>query len=134
MNQQTQVTSNPSRAQARVSATPATSPGIVPAVDIIEDANGILLKADLPGVARERLDVRVESGHLLIRGEIAVDLPGDLNVMYAEVRGAHYERSFALSSELDPAKVEASLKDGVLTVRIARTEAARPRRIEVKAS
>ena len=73
----------------------------------------------------------MESGHLLIEGDIAVAAPGDLNMMYAEVRGGSYRRSFALSNELDPAKVEANLKDGVLVIRIPRTEQARPRRIEV---
>lgn len=106
---------------------------LLPPVDIVEDETGITLIADLPGVARDRLDVKVESGHLLIEGDIAVDSPADLNIMYAEVRGGSYRRSFALSNELDPAKVEANLKDGVLVIRIPRTEQARPRRIEVRA-
>jgi len=119
----------PSKAPA---AQTATTGAIVPPVDIIEDAAGITLKADLPGVARDRLDVRVESGHLLIDADISVPVPERLSVVYAEARGAHYRRSFALSNELDSQRVEANLKDGVLSIRIPRTEAARPRRIEVR--
>ena len=128
MNQFSQVAVND---QDRTSS---VAPSLLPPVDIIEDEAGITLTADLPGVSRDRLDVRVESGHLLIEGDIAVASPGDLNVMYAEVRGGSYRRSFALSNELDPAKVEANLKDGVLVIRIPRTEQARPRRIEVRTS
>jgi len=106
---------------------------LVPPVDIIEDSAGITLYADLPGVTREGLEVRVESGHLFIEGRISVDVPESLKVIHAEVRGGRYRRSFALSSELDAARVEANLKDGVLTLKVPRTEAARPRRIEVKA-
>ncbi len=126
MNQSSQVAVNdPERKSASANS-------LVPPVDIVEDEAGITLTADLPGVARDRLDVKVESGHLLIEGNIAVASPGDLSMMYAEVRGGSYRRSFALSNELDPAKVEANLKDGVLVIRIPRTEQARPRRIEVR--
>jgi len=128
-NQSTQVTAP--RAERPATASPAT---LVPPVDIVEDEGGITLTADLPGVSRERLDVRVEGGHLLIEAEVAVPVPEQLSVVYAEVRGAHYRRSFALSNELDSAHVEANLKDGVLTLRVPRTEKAKPRRIEVQVS
>ena len=105
---------------------------LLPPVDIVEDAGGITLYADLPGVTRDGLEVRVESGHLFIQGTISVSVPEDLKVLYAEVRGSKFQRSFALSSELDTSHVEANLKDGVLTLKVPRTEAAKPRRIEVK--
>jgi HSP20 family protein len=69
---------------------------------------------------------------LLIDAEIAVNALKDLSVLYAESRGATYHRSFALSGELDGNAVEANLKDGVLTIRVPRTERAKPRRIEIK--
>src|SRR5579871_262823 len=94
---------------------------LLPAVDIFEDKHGITLRADVPGVSRENLNVRVEGGHLLIDAAIAVPVPEGLNVVYAEVRGGAYHRSFALSNELDSAAVEANLKDGVLTIRVPRT-------------
>jgi len=109
-----------------------TESTLLPPVDIVEDAGGITLYADLPGVTRDGLEVRVESGHLFIQGTISVSVPEDLKVLYAEVRGSKFQRSFALSSELDTSHVEANLKDGVLTLKVPRTEAAKPRRIEVK--
>ncbi|MDB5805348.1 MAG: heat shock protein Hsp20 [Betaproteobacteria bacterium] len=105
---------------------------LLPAVDIIEDQTGITLTADVPGVSKDNLNVRVEGGHLLIDAGISISVPDDLNVLHAEVRGGSYHRSFALSSELDTAAVEASLKDGVLTIRVPRTDRAKPRRIEVR--
>jgi HSP20 family molecular chaperone IbpA len=141
MNPSTQLKSRQQAAEAPAAQTAATkapaaqaaaASALVPPVDIVEDPAGITLKADLPGVGREQLDVRVESGHLLIEGDIRVAVPEHLSVMYAEVRGGHYRRSFALSNELDSERVEANLKDGVLTIRIPRTEAARPRRVEVQ--
>lgn len=106
---------------------------LLPAVDIIEDQSGIILRADVPGVSKDNLNVRVEGGHLLIDADISVQVPEQLNVLYAEVRGGAYHRAFALSNELDSAAVEANLKDGVLTIRVPRTERAKPRKIEIKA-
>jgi len=113
-------------------AQPGAGYTLLPAVDIVEDQTGIILSADLPGVPRENLNVRVEGGHLLIDAEMAVAVPADLNVLHAEVRGGAYHRSFALSGELDSNAVEANLRDGVLTIRVPRTERAKPRRIEIK--
>jgi HSP20 family molecular chaperone IbpA len=132
MNQSNQLQTAESRQPGAIVPQAANVGAISPPVDIFEDANGITLLADLPGVSREQLDVRVESGHLLIEGHINNPVPDHLSVVYAEVRGAIYRRSFTLSNELDSAGVEANLKDGVLTVRVPRTEAAKPRRIEVK--
>jgi HSP20 family molecular chaperone IbpA len=126
-NGQIQTTGQPSAKAARVSDV-----GITPPVDIFEDVGGITLRADLPGVSRENLDVRVESGHLLIEGQINIPVQDGLSVVYAEARGAAYQRSFTLSNELDSTGVQANLKDGVLTVRVPRSEAAKPRRIEVQ--
>jgi HSP20 family molecular chaperone IbpA len=106
---------------------------LLPAVDIVEDQSGITLRADVPGVSKENLNVRVEGGHLLIDADISVQVPENLGVLYAEVRGSGYHRSFALSNELDSSAVEANLKDGVLTIRVPRTERARPRKIEIQA-
>jgi HSP20 family molecular chaperone IbpA len=114
-------------------AVASDTPAIVPAVDVFENEQGITLRADLPGVSRDNLDVRVEAGQLTIEGRVA--LAGDkLQPVYAERRRAHYRRVFALSRDLDTARVEAGIKDGVLTLRIPRAEQARPRRIAVSVS
>ncbi len=102
-----------------------------PAVDIVEDADGITLHADMPGVPRDALQVHVDGDTLKIRGDIALPLAADSDARYAELRHGAWERSFALSRELDSAQIAASLKDGVLTLRIPKAEHARPRRVDV---
>ncbi len=104
---------------------------ILPDVDVWEDADGITLTADLPGVAKEGLNVRVDNDALLIEGEASLDMPEGMEAVYAELRTPHFRRSFALSGELDTARIDANLKDGVLTVIIPKAEAAKPHRIKV---
>jgi HSP20 family protein len=114
-------------------AAPTGQPGatVLPPVDIFEDENGFVLLADMPGVAKEQLVVRVTGDSLLIEGTAAVPVNGDMELVYGEARTAQYRRSFTLSRELDPGKIEARLDKGVLTLRIPKAEEARPRRIEV---
>ena len=106
---------------------------LLPAVDVFEDENGIRLSADLPGVSAERLKVEVFNDTLLIEGELSVDIPGEMEPSYADVRHARYRRSFALSSELDSGAIDAQIKDGVLNVKLPKRKALQPRRIEVQA-
>ncbi len=107
---------------------------ILPDVDVWEDTDGITVTADLPGVSKEGLTVRVDTDTLLIEGEANLDMPEGMEAVYAEVRTPHFRRSFALSKELDAARIDAALKDGVLTVTIPKAEAAKPHRIEVRSS
>ena len=104
----------------------------VPAVDIVEDKHGVTVWADLPGVPKDKLDIRVHDGNLSIEAETAVVAPAGMSLTHAEMRSSRYARSFSISADLDTSKIDASLQDGVLTLRIARREAALPRRIEVK--
>ena len=106
-------------------------PALVPPVDVIEDAEGITLRADLPGVPKERLDVHIDGEVLAIEGEIGLEMPKDLEATHVEVSLPRFRRVFTLSRELDPNRMSAELKQGVLTVRIQKAEHARPRRIEV---
>jgi HSP20 family protein len=105
---------------------------IRPPVDIYEDGDGITLLADLPGVSKERLSMRVENQSLVIEGQVQFDLPEQAEALYADVRSSVYRRSFALSAELETEKIEANLKDGVLTVRIPKRAELRARRIEIQ--
>ena len=104
-----------------------------PPVDILEDAEGITLLADMPGVDRDRLHVHVEANALQIDGEARIELPQGAEALHADVRSTRYSRSFMLSNELEPDKIDARLKDGVLTLRIPKHPEQRPRRIEVRA-
>lgn len=105
---------------------------ITPAVDIYEDTRGVTLWADLPGVARDKLDVRVHDSSLAIEAEAVVPTPANLRLQHAEVREPRFARTFTLSPDFDTSKIEASLKDGVLKLTIPRRDEARPRRIEVR--
>ena len=105
---------------------------LVPPVDIWEDNDGIMLKADLPGVAKEGLSVGVDGETLTIEGAVRLGEPAKLRDVYAEVRVARYRRSFVLGRDLDTEKIAASLNNGVLELRIPKLEAAKPRRVPVR--
>jgi len=105
---------------------------IRPFVDVVEDDTGITLLADLPGVPKDRLELKIDGDTLLIEGSIATPTPQDLQSVYAEIRVPRYRRAFVLSRELDPGKIDANLRDGVLNLRIPKQEHAKPRRIEVR--
>jgi HSP20 family protein len=118
-------TDNTSRAVSAESA-------LRPAVDIFETDEGITLRADMPGVSKDRLNLRIEGTSLLVEGRIGIAPQDQMQPLYADVRSATYRRSFMLSNEFDASKIDADLKDGVLTVRIPKRPELRPRRIEVR--
>jgi HSP20 family molecular chaperone IbpA len=105
---------------------------LTPAVDVFEDSQGVTLWADLPGVTKDRLDVKVHDGNLFIEAEAVVPTPAGLRLQHAEIREPHFARAFSLGADLDVSKVDANLKDGVLKLTIPRREEARPRRVEVR--
>ena len=120
--------------QKNQAASRQDSQAIVPRVDVLEDDKGITLLADLPGVAKDQLELKVDGDTLLIEGEVTPLTPEGLEPVYAELRVPRYRRSFVLSRELDPSHIEANLKDGVLALRIPKQEHAQPRRIQIQAS
>ena len=106
-------------------------PTLLPPVDVVEDASAITLFADLPGVPKDRLDVRVDAETLVIEGELGLALPQDMSASHAEVQVTRYRRTFTLSKELDAGQIDAELSNGVLRVRIPKARDAQPRRIAV---
>ena len=109
------------------------APALVPPVDVVEDEKGLTLSVDLPGVPREKLSVHVEGESLVIEGEMGLEMPRELEATHVEVSLPRYRRVFALSRELDPQKLTAGLKNGVLKLRIEKASHAVPRRIQVQA-
>lgn len=105
---------------------------ISPAVDIYEDSDGISLLADMPGVAKERLNIQIDKETLAIEGKAEIPMPDGMEALYADVRSTLYRRSFSLSSELDGSRADASLRDGLLVLRIPKREKFQPRKIEVR--
>ncbi|MCS7100703.1 MAG: Hsp20/alpha crystallin family protein [Burkholderiaceae bacterium] len=123
-----QVTETRQAAPARVPDQAA----LTPRVDVLEDETGITLFADLPGVSKETLEVKIEGDSLTIEGTIAATTPQGMEATYAEIRLPRYRRAFTLSRELDSGRAEANLKDGVLKLRIPKYAEAQPKRITVK--
>ena len=108
-------------------------PALLPPVDIVEDAGGITLYADLPGVPREKLNIYVDGESLVIQGEMGLEMPRNMEATHIEVNLPRYRRVFTLSKELDAERMNAELKQGVLKLRLPKTERAKPRRISVSA-
>ena len=125
MNEKTRVT-KPQEALARA------EPTLMPPVDVFEDATGITMFADLPGVPRDRLHLHVEADTLTIEGEVGLELPEGMEASHAEVSLPRYRRAFTLSKELDAHQVSAEFRNGVLKLRIPKAEHAQPRRVEVQ--
>ena len=107
---------------------------LTPPVDVTEDAAGITLYADLPGVSRDKLQLQVETDTLTIDGQVELTLPEGLQSTHTEVGVGRFHRSFTLSKELDTEKITAELANGVLTLRIPKAQHAQPRRIAVDVS
>ncbi|MDR5753026.1 MULTISPECIES: Hsp20/alpha crystallin family protein [unclassified Caballeronia] len=105
---------------------------LAPPVDVFENSQGVTLWADLPGVTKDRLDVKVHDGNLYIEAEAVVPTPAGLRLQHAEIRQPHFARAFSLGADFDASKIDANLKDGVLKLTIPRRDEARPRRIEVR--
>ncbi len=136
MSTDKELSTTPDTAAARASSTAGDARetrALLPRVDVLEDAAGITLLADLPGVSKERLELKVEGDTLLIEGEVGTPMPPQLQSVYAEIRVPRYRRAFTLSRELDTSRIEASMKHGVLNLRIPKQEHAKPRRIAVSA-
>ena len=118
--------------QALMNAAPTAT--IRPMVDIFETADGITLRADMPGVSKDGLNLRVDGANLLVEGNIGIVPEQKMSALHADVRSTLYRRSFVLGNELEAEKIDANLKDGILTIRIPKRPELRPRKIEVRSS
>jgi HSP20 family protein len=121
----------PTASEGRVSkeGTRAEERYVVPPVDIYETTDGLVLMADLPGVSKDALDVRVEDNLLTIQGRTSHAVPG--SPLHREFELVNYFRQFELSEKVNQAGIGASLKHGVLKLDLPKAEKAKPRQIEV---
>jgi len=103
---------------------------IRPAVNILEDEDGLVLTADIPGASKESLDVNVEKGILTISAPAKNTLPG--TSAYREFELANYYRQFTIPESLDHEKAKADYVNGILTLRVPKAEVAKPKRIAVQ--
>jgi len=104
----------------------------VPATDIYETAEELTLMAELPGIKADGLEVTVEESVLVIRGRPQAAGEPDGEVLLQEFASGEFYRAFQLPADYDTAKIKATLKDGVLTLKLPKSERMKPRRIEVK--
>jgi HSP20 family molecular chaperone IbpA len=129
MNENTEMTT---RGSTQAQESRDTNYSLRPPVNVFEDADGITLQADMPGVTKDRLRIQVDQDALSVEGDLLFDMPQGMDALYADVRATRYARSFALSSELDVDNIDASLKDGVLTLRVPKRAEVRPRKVEIR--
>lgn len=104
----------------------------LPDVDIYESNEALHLRADMPGVKDEDVEVTLENSVLTIDGKVVLDMYQGLSPLYTEYNVGNYFRQFELNETLDESKISAKMKDGVLELELPKAEAAKPRRIEVK--
>jgi len=120
-------------AVTRLMSEPRTSRPWSPAVDILETENDLVVKADLPDVSRENIDVRVENQTLSIKGERRFAEEASAQG-YRRIERSYgsFVRSFAVPNSVDTEKVSADYKNGVLTVTLPKKEAAKPKQVRVE--
>jgi HSP20 family protein len=114
-------------------AFPKLSAGVFPLTNITEDADNFYVRAELPGINSNDLDIQVTSNGISISGERKIPEEGN-NVRYhrRERDAGKFSRLINLSGDINVNKVDAALKNGILTVTIPKAEAAKPRQIAVK--
>lgn len=116
---------------ARGSQTRGTGAWLLPMDAYITD-EAIVIRADVPGIAPSELDITLEGDTLTIRGEIKRDESKDRKYVLLERPTGRFERTLTINTPIDQNKVEASFKDGVLTLTLPKAEAVKPRQITVK--
>lgn len=104
----------------------------LPAVDIFETPEALTLVADMPGVPNDKVTIDIKDNHLVISGEIVPPMAAGETMALMEYHTGDYQREFQLGSLIDQAKIEATMKDGVLRLLLPKMEKAKPRKIEVK--
>ena len=104
----------------------------IPVVDIYETNDEIILVAEMPGVDEKSIDVTLDNDILTIRGRAIDEKPEGYELVYSEYEVGDFERSFSINESIDFDKIEAQYHNGVLTVKLPKTEPAKAKKIEVK--
>ena len=118
------------------SMTEQTKPGLVftPDVDIFETEKELTLLADMPGVKAGDLNIDLKENVLTLDGDVKEPESENEVELLTEYRTGKYYRQFNLSEIIDQSKIEATMTDGVLRLKLPKVEAAKPRKIKIKAS
>jgi len=105
---------------------------LVPPVDIYETENEFVIKAEMPGVKKDGVNVTLDNNELEISGKINGNLPEEKNLKYSEFNLYNYHRKFNVGDTIDRSTLSAALDDGILTLTLPKREEVKPKRIEVK--
>lgn len=112
----------------------STWTGVYPPLNLTEDDQGLFVRAELPGLEAEDLDISVEGDKLILRGERKIAAPEGVNFHRRERSAGTFRRIVNLPTRIDPAKVTAAMKNGLLTISLPKAEEAKPRQIQVKSN
>jgi HSP20 family molecular chaperone IbpA len=104
----------------------------IPRVDIYETGDAVVLLADMPGVSEDDVDITLEKNVLTITGYVQPVEREGYGLAFSEYSEGDYERTFALSDEVDRNRIEASMKDGVLKLTLPKAEEMKTRKIQVR--
>jgi HSP20 family protein len=107
-------------------------PAVVPLVDIYENDEEILLRTDMPGVEKKDVTINIDNGKLALGGIRKFESKG--SAQWEEFGNVEFQRTFSVPQTIDVNKIIADLKNGVLSLHLPKSEAAKPRRIEIKTS
>jgi HSP20 family protein len=109
--------------------------GVFPLINLTEDKENFYVRSELPGIKADELEITVTGDNLTVSGERKILTEGEQTKYHRREREAgKFSRVITLPSQIDTAKVEASTKDGVLTIRLPKSEAVRPKQVTVKIS
>ena len=120
--------------RAEAAAEPRQHWVCTPPIDIFETAEGLVLRADLPGVTAETLDLQVQDNKLTLLGRVMPQAPPDSRLIHQEYHVGDFVRSFILSDDVDHDRIQARMTNGVLDLLLPRTPKPEPRKIQVRAS
>ena len=108
--------------------------GVYPAINVFTDREGYVLRMEVPGVAPDGLEIETQGRTLRVYGKRNIKPPGEGSFHRRERAGGEFSRSLQLPADLDVARAQASCEHGMLTIRIPKSEEAKPRQISVKAA
>ena len=129
-----EMTTAPAQTPAPAPETTRGAPLWRPMTDVIETREGVVLMLEMPGVAPEDVEVTLEKRVLTVRGRGRAAQPESLRPVHLEYEPGDYERAFTLGEDFDAARIEATMRNGVLTLTLPRLLEAQPRTIQVKAA
>ena len=105
---------------------------IAPQVDIYETADDYYLTAQMPGVSKDNVKIKLEDGHLVIMGRITFDEVMNRKYVLKETEIGNFHRRFKISESIDEQKIDAKLENGILNVQLPKHERVKPKTIAIK--